>query len=79
MLTENSRCPKCAKEERVYISEEQRVELEEKFIHESKKIFGDLYDYSKVHYVDSSTPVEIICKKCGRTFSKRPGNHTYLK
>src|SRR5690606_15727969 len=31
------------------------------FIKKAKQIHHDLYDYSKVHYVDSSTPVTIVC------------------
>jgi hypothetical protein len=34
-----------------------------KFIYKSKKIFGDLYDYSKVNYINNKTKIEIICKK----------------
>lgn len=36
---------------------------------------ADLYDYIKVTYVDSYTPIIIICKKCGEEFPQMPGNH----
>lgn len=44
------------------------------FIEESIKIHDDKYDYSKVEYFNSSTKVEIICKKHG-VFSQRPNDH----
>ena len=78
MLSQNSRCLYCCKEEKG-LDETKRLELQNKFINESKKIFGDLYDYSKVYYKDAMTDVEIVCKKCGKSFFKRPGNHTSLK
>ena len=47
----------------------------EKFIEKAKKIHGDKYDYSLVDYKNSQTKVKIICKKCGKIFEQRPGNH----
>ena len=35
------------------------------FIKKSKEKFGDRFDYSKVEYIDSKTPVTLICKECG--------------
>jgi hypothetical protein len=43
----------------------------EDFISKCKVRFGDLFDYSKVKYVNSQTPVTIICKEHG-PFSKSP-------
>jgi hypothetical protein len=37
----------------------------EEFIKKSAKIHGDLYDYSKVDYINNYTKVIIICKKHG--------------
>lgn len=46
----------------------------EKFIEKSKNIFGDLYDYSKVVYINNKIKVELICKEHG-SFMKRPDEH----
>ncbi len=46
----------------------------EKFIENAKKVHGDRYDYSKVEYFNSSTMVEIVCKKHG-PFLQLPSNH----
>ena len=46
----------------------------ESFIRESKKIYGNKYDYSKVQYVDAKTKVCIICPKHGE-FWVTPNNH----
>lgn len=50
-----------------------------KFIENSVKIHGNLYDYSKVSYKNSQTPVEIICKKHNESFWKRPNLHIHKK
>ncbi len=44
------------------------------FIKKSKKIHGDKYDYSQVEYVNSTTPVKIVCPKHGE-FLQAPANH----
>ena len=44
------------------------------FIKKSKKIHGDRYDYSKVNYISSSDPVEIICPIHG-PFTQIPSEH----
>lgn len=46
----------------------------ERFIHRSKLKHGDLYDYSKVKYVNKSTRVCIICKNHG-DFWQTPHEH----
>ncbi len=46
-----------------------------KFIKMAKRIHGKKFDYSKLVWVNSDTPVEIICKKCG-PFWIIPHNHT---
>ena len=46
----------------------------EKFIARAKAVHGDRYDYSKVEYVNNSTPVIIVCPKHG-AFEQRPNNH----
>lgn len=42
------------------------------------RLFGDQYDCSKVHYVNNSTRVTIICKDHGE-FVKRPADMTVKK
>ena len=44
------------------------------FVIEAKKIHGEKYDYSKVEYVNSNTPVCIICPEHGE-FYIRPNGH----
>ena len=46
----------------------------EKFIEKAKSVHGDLYDYSKVEYINSATKVKIICNKHGE-FEQRPNAH----
>lgn len=46
----------------------------ESFIKKAKEIHGDKYDYSKVEYIDYSTPVTIICPKHGE-FKQAPYYH----
>lgn len=50
----------------------------EEFIEKAKEIHGNLYDYSKVNYIDSRTKVEIICPEHG-VFYMQPCNHTNQK
>ncbi|BCS82576.1 hypothetical protein QLL95_gp0087 [Cotonvirus japonicus] len=40
----------------------------EKFIELAQEIHGEKYDYSKTIFTKSNIPMEIICKKCGKTF-----------
>lgn len=61
-----SGCKKC-------IHDRRRVTLVE-FIEKSTKVNGDKYDYSKVEYLNSTTPVKIICPKHGE-FEQLPMVH----
>lgn len=45
------------------------------FIERSKKVHGDLYDYSKSIYTISTNPVTIICRSCNVEFSQLPKSH----
>ena len=45
----------------------------DKFIEKCKERFGDLYDYSKVDYINNDTKVIIICPIHGE-FEIRPGD-----
>lgn len=59
-------CIKCKKEKNVHGTES--------FIQKGKEVHGDKYDYSKVNYIDSITPVCIICPKHGE-FWQKPNLH----
>ena len=48
----------------------------QEFINKSKKIHGEVYDYSAVEYQNYSTKVKIICLEHG-PFYQAPGNHLY--
>lgn len=63
-------CQKCAQETR---NKKQSLELAE-FIERAKKIHNNEYDYSRVNYINSTTPVEIICKEHG-SFFQAPRKH----
>jgi hypothetical protein len=66
----NGGCRKCADK---YTSNLQRKTTEE-FIKDSKLIYGNKYDYSKVKYVNGDTKVIIICPVHGE-FEQTPINH----
>lgn len=44
------------------------------FVAKAKKVHGDKYDYSKVEYINSRTPVTIICPIHGE-FQQTPADH----
>lgn len=50
-------CPKCATDNNI-VSHEKTIE-------DFKNIHGNIYDYSRVKYINNSTKVEIICKDHG--------------
>lgn len=62
-------CIKCAGLEKM---------TKEIFIEKSKKIHGDIYDYSLVNYINNKTKIKIICEKHG-IFEQKPNNHTIQK
>lgn len=63
-------CNKCAIE---YRNKTMAKTLDE-FVMESKSIFGDLLSYEKAEYVNSYTPITLICKKHG-DFMILPKDH----
>ena len=65
-------CPRCAKEKK---RSNDIISIANKFIERSKNKFGDRFDYSEVKYIDSQTPVTLMCKKHGIKFSTTPSNH----
>lgn len=46
----------------------------EEFTMKSKIVHGEKYDYSKCKYINSKTPIEIVCPIHG-SFFKKPNNH----
>ena len=58
-------CPKC---NGLY------VPTTEEWIASARKVHGDKYDYSKVHYVNNRTKVTIICPEHGE-FKQIPSSH----
>ena len=58
-------CSECAREsyEKKYYEylENERIKHENNFIEKSRQIHGDKYDYSKVHYMNCTTKVTIVC------------------
>ena len=70
-------CPKCAIEHRTKL----RSSTTKEFIEKAKQIHGNTYDYSEVNYVNSTTPVKIICHKKDSNglehgeFLQQPNNH----
>lgn len=54
--------------------EQDRLKREAVFLSQAKNIFDDMYDYSKVKYIDQSTPITITCPVHG-DFEKLPSLH----
>lgn len=59
---------KCAKCQKKY-SDTEYFKEQAFLVHKNK------YDYSKVEYINSSTPVYIICRRCGKGFWQTPNVH----
>lgn len=63
-------CQKCGREK----ANKAESSTTEEFIKKATKIHNGRYDYSKVHYINNSTKVCIICKEHGE-FWQRPNDH----
>jgi hypothetical protein len=63
-------CQKCSTENKIQYNKLNN----EIFINKSNDIWNNLYDYSKINYIDSLNKVIIICKKHGE-FEQLPQNH----
>lgn len=66
----NGGCVRCFKD----MSRTGSLSNTEEFINKAKLIHGDLYNYSKVEYVDSKTNVSILCNIHG-IFKQTPSVH----
>lgn len=54
---------------------QKQIEKRELFIRKAVAKHGNIYDYSKVVYVNTRTKVEITCLICGETFWQTPNHH----
>lgn len=63
-------CPRCKAE----LTASRCRYTTDLFIEKATAVHGDVYDYSKVNYVDSKTKVTIICSKHG-AFEQAPDKH----
>ena len=63
-------CPKCAVDER----SSKRALTKEEFIERAELRHGDRYGYNEVDYINSETPVKILCQKHG-IFEQRADAH----
>lgn len=71
-LSNKRGCPMCSKEK----CTTRRRKTMDAFLAEAKEIHGDTYNYEKVIYKTTDTPVSIVCKEHGE-FNQRPSNHLY--
>ncbi|AKI79924.1 hypothetical protein [Niemeyer virus] len=65
LLKVRYRCNKCSK---------KTITVDE-FISKSKNIFGDIFDYSKVVDVRSTTKIKLVCNICGEDVLQISKNH----
>ena len=68
-------CQKCGFQN----SRDKKRKTLERFIFECKKIFGDLFDYSKSIYNGNKKDLIVKCNSCGRYFKITPHNHLIHK
>lgn len=66
-INRNSNCPKCSG---------NVADTTESFIQKAQTIYDNTYDYSKVVYINSRTPISIICSTHGE-FQRLPFSHIH--
>lgn len=64
-------CPECVG----YPNKKTKEQREKEFIQKARDLFGDKFDYSKVHYVNNDTNVTLICKEHHIEFETSPDTH----
>jgi len=64
-------CPKCGELSKV---KKRKLSLNE-VIKDFKKVHSNKYNYSNVNYINTETPVNIVCKQCGNSFWQKPSVH----
>lgn len=57
------------------IAEEQQARAADNFIADATAKFGNLYAYDHVTYINATTKVKILCKRCNTYFEQIPHNH----
>jgi hypothetical protein len=73
-LRGNNGCKNCQIENKRRLYQKSKLE----FIKEAEEVHGNLYNYSKVDYINVDTPVEIVCKTHG-VFYQTPWRHIKQK
>lgn len=69
-ITQEQGCPQCSKEIKT-------IENHSKFISESEKRFGKIYEFKNTdnEYANSHSKISVTCKKCGNSFIKIACDH----
>ena len=67
-------CKECGKEKSKEDTRSRIMLSKDEFIKRANNIHKNLYDYSKIEYVDTRTKIKIICKKHG-SFLQTPQKH----
>ena len=67
-------CPECGKENCKNIAEYKKDYFISNFIKKAKLLHGNKYDYSNINYVNSHTPIKLVCEEHGK-FEIEPCKH----
>ena len=67
-------CTECGKEKSKKDTRSRIMLSKNEFIKKANNVHKNLYDYSKIEYVDTRTKIKIICKKHG-SFLQTPQKH----
>lgn len=67
-------CKECGKEKSKEDTRSRIMLSKDEFIKRANNIHKNLYDYSKIEYVDTRTKIKIVCKKHG-SFLQTPQKH----
>jgi hypothetical protein len=69
-------CQKCGRKNQLAAALKKRLTASRTFISRATKVHGSKYDYSRVRYKDSKTPVRIVCPSASHgEFRQAPHNH----
>ena len=67
-------CPKCKGEQTAKFNRETKRQTQEEFIKKCKLLYGNLFSYDKVIYINSRTKVLIHSNLCNEDFYEVPAN-----
>ena len=67
-------CTECGKEKSKEDTRSRIMLSKDEFIKRANNVHKNLYDYSKIEYVDTRTKIKIVCKKHG-SFLQTPQKH----